>query len=120
MEKRRVQVVNAGTEGYSTDQELIWLSQEGRRYAPDVVVLQMYENDIFWNSQTKYLHYPKPRIETGLRDVIGSRVPLTDPGLDPWLARNTALGTFAWRFLSPPELPMREGGPRPIPALRTR
>jgi len=46
-EGRSAQVINGGTEGYSTDQEVLWLAREGRRYAPDVVVLQMYENDVF-------------------------------------------------------------------------
>ena len=59
---RSVQVVNAGTEGYSTDQEVLWLAREGAKYDPDVVILQMYENDIFWNSQDHYLRYPKPHL----------------------------------------------------------
>jgi len=63
-EGRNAQVVNAGTEGYSTDQEALWLASEGKRYSPDIAVLQMYENDIYWNAQDHYLRYPKPKLST--------------------------------------------------------
>jgi len=34
-----VEVINAGTSGYSTDNELLFFREEGRRYRPDLVVL---------------------------------------------------------------------------------
>jgi lysophospholipase L1-like esterase len=118
---RSVQVVNAGTEGYSTDQEVLWLAREGRRYAPDVVVLQMYENDIFWNGQDRYFRYPKPKLDPSQppEAALASRPPLADPGREPWLVRSTALGTTVSGMISPPALPMlgttglpAEWGPR--------
>lgn len=39
------EVINAGTVGYSTDQELLFYQTMGREYAPDLVVLMFYEND---------------------------------------------------------------------------
>jgi lysophospholipase L1-like esterase len=112
-EGRDVQVVNAGTEGYSTDQEALWLGHEGKRYTPDVVVLQMYENDIYWNGQDHYLRYPKPKLteatfETS-GDVLAALPDLEDPGLEPWLVRRTALGSLLAKTIAPPEVPMLEG-----------
>jgi hypothetical protein len=71
-EGRRVDVINAGTEGYSTDQSILWLAERGVDFAPDLVLLFPYENDIYWNAQTDYMGKPKPRyaadgkLETGL------------------------------------------------------
>jgi len=78
-EGRAAEVVNGGTEGYSTDQEVLWLASEGASYSPDVVVLQMYENDIFWNSQERYLRYPKPLLLGPKRTAVEPR-DATAPG----------------------------------------
>ncbi len=70
-EGRAVQVVNTGTEGYSTDQEVAWLLQHGADWQPDLVLLFAYDNDIYWNGQTEYDGLAKPRfaadgtLETG-------------------------------------------------------
>ncbi|MDG2306439.1 MAG: SGNH/GDSL hydrolase family protein [Candidatus Binatia bacterium] len=114
-EGRNVEVLNGGTEGYSTDQEVLWLAREGARYAPDVVVLQMYENDIFWNGQDSYLRYPKPRFPVSADGVPGTLVPLVDPGLRSWWVRNTALGNLLSKTFSSQTVPMLDG-PRPLPA----
>lgn len=113
-EGRTVEVVNGGTEGYSTDQEVLWLAEEGVKYSPDVVVLQMYENDIFWNGQDRYLRYPKPRLDPQAVD-LSALTSLQDPGLEPWWIRRTALGNLVGRTLWPPEVPLLDG-PTPLPA----
>ena len=81
LEGRAVDVINAGTEGYSTDQEVRWLADNGEAFSPDLVMLFPYENDIFWNGQTSYLRYPKPRY-----GVSGapSEAELIDPGPRSW------------------------------------
>jgi hypothetical protein len=53
-EGRKVEVVNAGTEGWSTDQEVVWFLENGQQYRPDLVLLFPYENDIYWNGQASY------------------------------------------------------------------
>ncbi len=60
-EERRVDVVNAGTEGWSTDQEAAWFLEHGQEYRPDLVLLFPYENDVYWNGQTSYFGKEKPR-----------------------------------------------------------
>lgn len=59
-EGRKVEIVNAGTQAYSTDQALVWLAEHGAQFDPDVVVLFPYENDIWWNAQPTYLGQEKP------------------------------------------------------------
>ncbi|MEW6273093.1 MAG: DUF5989 family protein [Thermodesulfobacteriota bacterium] len=116
-EGRNVEVINGGTEGYSTDQEVLWLAREGVKYKPDVVVLQMYENDVFWNGQDRYLRYPKPKLRADVapQDALRSLGPLSDPGQEPWLERKTALGNLLGGLAGGPSVPMLDG-PRPLPA----
>ncbi len=87
-EGRRVDVVNAGTEGWSTDQEVAWFLSEGVKYKPDLVLIFPYENDLYWNGQTQYRRFPKPRF--GADGALDSP-PLKDPGPTPWIEL-TALG----------------------------
>lgn len=48
---RQVEVINAGHSGYGTDNELLFLQNEGIRYRPDVVLLAFnLQNDIAENS----------------------------------------------------------------------
>ena len=53
-EGRRIEVINAGTEGYDTAQSVAWLQHNGAAYKPDLVLLFPYENDLYWNSQPHY------------------------------------------------------------------
>jgi hypothetical protein len=45
------EVINGGTVGYSTDQEYLFYRDEGVSYAPRVVVLLFYYNDILYNAR---------------------------------------------------------------------
>lgn len=102
-EERRVEIVNAGTEGYSTDQEALWFREHGAAYAPDVVVVFPYLNDIYWNGEARYGRYPKPRFAP---DGTLEATTLADPGKMPFLQR-LAIGKFL-AFLKTPAHP---GGP---------
>jgi hypothetical protein len=57
---KRVEVINAGTSGYSTDQELLFFTSEGKKYKPDVTVVMFYDNDLFYNAQPRYWRVNKP------------------------------------------------------------
>ncbi|MCY2961860.1 MAG: DUF5989 family protein [Planctomycetota bacterium] len=93
-EGRPLDVVNTGTEGWSTDQEAVWLEKNGAAFQPDVVLLFPYENDLYWNGEMAYLRFPKPRYSvTGPREL---RV-LPDPGETAWYER-TAVGKFLTNF----------------------
>ncbi len=57
------EVVNGGTSGYSTDQEYLFYREEGVRYAPKVVILFFYYNDVLYNAQPHNIHIPKPYLK---------------------------------------------------------
>ncbi len=77
----RAEVINGGTVGYSTDQEYLFYRDEGRKYAPDVVVLFVYHNDIPYLVLEDYLGYPKPRLDfsTAPPRVANEPVPRYEP-----------------------------------------
>jgi len=74
----RLQAINLGVPGYSTDQELLLLQSEGLRYHPDIVILCVYWNDFrgtfeswdegvrlpkgYFTSSGTALQYQPPRI----------------------------------------------------------
>lgn len=70
---RRFEVVNAGTSGYSTDQEYLFFERAGLGYAPDVVVLFFFSNDLQGNTVT----HKKPwfELEGGHLALRNSPVP---------------------------------------------
>jgi hypothetical protein len=74
---RNVEVINAGTEGWSTDQEARWFQLHGAAFEPDLVLLFPYENDLYWNGQQNYNRYPKPRF---MASGTLERRELSDPG----------------------------------------
>ncbi len=64
-QSQRYQVINCGTGGYSTDQELLFYQMEGVHYQPDIVVLLFYFNDVWFNAQCKYWRGEKPCFKLG-------------------------------------------------------
>lgn len=89
-EGRNVDVVNTGTEGYATDQEVAWLLKHGEEWKPDLVLLFAYDNDLYYNGQSNYLRFPKPRFNAeGKLDVET----LEDPGSRSFFER-TAIGNM--------------------------
>lgn len=96
-EGRKVDVINAGTEGYSTDQEVRWLDIYGKEYQPDLVIIFPYDNDIYWNSQYSYGRFPKPRYN---RAGLKEERPLVDPGArSKW--ETLALGSLISKLSGP-------------------
>lgn len=58
LKARHVEVINFGVNAYGTSQELITLERKVWRYAPDVVVLAYYANDIYDDSVALQKIYP--------------------------------------------------------------
>lgn len=96
-EGRQVDVVNAGTEAYATDQEVVWLQEHGQTWSPDVVLLFAYENDLYYNGQDHYLLSSKPRFSPAGVLETGE---LQDTGAKSFFQR-TAIGNL---FGSKPQL----------------
>lgn len=76
---RKYEVIALGTAGYSTDQELIWLEEEGVKYDPDVVVTMFYMNDVWFNGQSKYWRGEKPAYVVENGELKLTNVPVPDP-----------------------------------------
>lgn len=76
------QIINAGTAGYSTDQELLYFRSEGVRYRPDVTVLLFYVNDVWFNNQSRYWRGHKPRftLNDGTLELTNVPVPPAESG----------------------------------------
>ena len=73
------EVVNGSVTGYGTDQELLWLTEEGLKYKPDVVVLGFFPtNDIDEISRSIMYSYPKPYFELAGKRLIIHNVPVPD------------------------------------------
>jgi lysophospholipase L1-like esterase len=80
-EGRSIEIINAGVEGYSTDQSARWLELHAAEFDPDLVLYFPYENDIYWNGEMNYLRFPKPRyMPAGRREARK----LEDPGPHAW------------------------------------
>jgi hypothetical protein len=77
----RSEVINGGTVGYGTDQEYLFFAEEGRKYAPDVVVVFVYHNDIPYLVLDRNLGFPKPLLsfETAPPTVTNLPVPPYQP-----------------------------------------
>ncbi|MSR47123.1 MAG: hypothetical protein EXS13_08670 [Planctomycetes bacterium] len=90
-EGRAVEALNGGTEGYSTDQEVLWLRKDGLALEPDVVVACFFQNDVFGNGQSSFGGIPKPRFS-----IDGRVEPAPDvtPPQRGWMATHTAIGAL--------------------------
>jgi lysophospholipase L1-like esterase len=78
---QRVEVVNGGTSGYSTDQEYLFYRTEGVRYSPRVVVLFFYYNDVLYNDRARFAGQPKPLLadQGGRLQLVNDPVPASPP-----------------------------------------
>ncbi|MEM9553015.1 MAG: GDSL-type esterase/lipase family protein [Acidobacteriota bacterium] len=72
-----VDIVNLAVTGYGTDQQLLRLEQRGLVLAPDLVVLALFEGNVFRNTRSEYLGYPKPRfvLDAGTLRLVNVPVP---------------------------------------------
>ena len=113
-EGRSVDVVNAGTQAWSTDQSIAWLEEYGREFEPDVVVLAPYDNDLYYNGQTNYSEYTKPRYDAeGFLDA-GE---IVDPWADGVPASKTwAIAKLLFETRTPGARFTPPGGSNPLPA----
>ncbi len=91
---RKIQSVNGGTEGWSTDQEVIWLQKEGLAYAPDAVVFCFFQNDVWVDELASYTGLPKPRFPAQGDGSKWEPATGAPPERSSWFALHTCLGGF--------------------------
>ncbi len=109
--KRNCEVINAGVAAYSTDQELLYFANEGRKYKPDLTVLVFCFNDVWLNAQPTDQGKAKPMFALGpkglrLASVPGPRAmpqaapaarpvaPRPSPSVKTWLRHHSRLYIF--------------------------
>ena len=78
-----VEVLNAGTAAYSTDQEYLFYLDQGVRYSPQVVLLFAYYNDVLWNLGVNYFGSPKPLLVPSGEQLVLSNDPVPAPYRGP-------------------------------------
>jgi hypothetical protein len=74
-----IEVLNAGTGGYGTDQEYLYYTERAFRYEPDVVLLFLYYNDILPNTWRVYWGVPKPLLGLEEGRLVALHFPITPP-----------------------------------------
>lgn len=84
---QRFEVINLGVAGYSTDQELLLYRTEGKRYNPDLTILILYDNDVWFTGQAYYSmmrrgHKPLFTIVEGKLKLTHVPVPPPVPQVD--------------------------------------
>ena len=93
------EVLNTGISGFGTAEQLVFLQNEGLRYAPDIVVVGFYANDLQDNVKSglyslkdgrlhveKTVHLPGVRIQNTLNNFAIIR----------WLSQNSYFFSFAF------------------------
>lgn len=75
----KVEVINGGTRGYSTDQELLFFEKEGKRYQPDLVILMFCHNDVWYNRASKMWRWYKPLFKVEKEELYLTNVPVPKP-----------------------------------------
>jgi len=91
---RKIEAVNGGTEGWSTDQEVVWLQKEGLSFAPDAVVFCFFQNDVWGDQLASYTGLPKPRFPAQGDGSTWERPAGDAPERSGWFATHTCLGGF--------------------------
>ncbi len=91
-----VEVVSAGTVGYSTDQELLLFRGLGESYRPRVVVLFFYYNDILYNARAAVGAAPKPLLKFHGDSYVVTNAPLSPPRVERREAEAWRSEALAW------------------------
>lgn len=73
-----VEVISLGVGGFSNDQELLAYLHYGRRFEPDLVILQTCANDPEFNVLDRYWRGKKPRFERHGELLLLTGVPVPD------------------------------------------
>jgi hypothetical protein len=108
---KRVEVLNAGVEGYSTDQELLLMRRLIPLYHPDIVSYALCDNDFGGNESREAYGLPKPRFVLAADGALNlvpapgtmpSRTESSGGGPRQWLQRSAL-----YRLLQPRLLVLR-------------
>jgi hypothetical protein len=109
-----VEVIAAGTVGYSTDQEYLYYREEGRRFGPQAVLLFFYYNDVIYNARESVGRAPKPLLSFAGGTPRLKNTPLVPPDATSAAAAGRTRGSVAWQWVTER---LRTGAPGTYDAL---
>jgi len=102
--EEKYEVINGGTGGWSTDQEILFFENIGRKYNPDYTVLLFCENDPWYNAQKTYWRGGKPQFISSGDSLKLINVPVPTPAeksvfqkIKLWSMENIQLVKYAKR-----------------------
>jgi hypothetical protein len=114
--ERAAQVINAGTRGYGSDQEYLFLREEGLKYSPDLVLVAFFVNDVLGNrlDHQEGRKYAKPRFVLREGQLHLTNVPPPEPPANPLQSLSKLLKrSYLYRFAR--EM-LERGAPGELPA----
>lgn len=86
----RFEVVSAGVSGWGTDQELLWLRNEGLKYQPDLVLLAFFPGNDFQNNSEALEAANMGSVQKPFFHLEGGRLALRYYPFDPAQAAQAA------------------------------
>jgi len=101
----RVEVLNGGTSGWSTDQEYLYYREQAGELGARLVLLFLYYNDVLANVQQDYWGMPKPMLEEKEGRLVIAPRPTPRPGVRERQAARSG---------SPRETEAQNGEARPL------
>lgn len=99
-----VEVLAMGVDGWGTDQELLWLREEGVKYSPDLILLAVYPRNDFMNNSQALETANMGQNSKPFFHLDGGRLVLENFPFDPAQARPVQTD-------APVEQPQPEPGP---------
>jgi hypothetical protein len=72
------EVINLGVHGYGIDQQLLYLRKLGLRFAPDLVILALYDEDLD-RALLSFREYAKPRFVLDGKQLVLTNTPVPSP-----------------------------------------
>ena len=99
--------INASVSGYGTDQQYLWLENEGLKYKPELLLLLLYDNDFANNAAQAQYWYNKPKfdiLQNGELHVTNVPVPHANTRqlVKQWIVGRTYLYGYFYRNLITP------------------
>jgi hypothetical protein len=91
--------INASVSGYGTDQQYLWLKENGDKYQADALMLLMYQNDFTNNAAVKQYWYNKPRFELRGGELELTNVPVPPATIEQRIQRALMGRTYLYGYL---------------------
>jgi lysophospholipase L1-like esterase len=79
----QVEVVDGGVSGWGTDQQLLWLREEGYKYDPDLILLAFFPGNDFMNNYMPLEFANVGSVRKPWYELVDGRLQLNDYPFDP-------------------------------------